>query len=63
MKWFIDDKLMHTKTKGIDMPTTDWPDKQICLIINNGLLTVIDEGDTVFPSVLILDYLKVYQEK
>jgi len=61
MKWFIDDELVHIKTKGIEVPSEDWPDKPICLIINNGLLNVVDEGNTTFPNALILDYLKIYQ--
>lgn len=63
MKWFIDGKLVHTKTKGVDVPTADWPDKQMCLIINNGLMCVASDVGTVFPNSLILDYLEVYQEK
>jgi hypothetical protein len=41
----------------------DWPNKTMCLVINNGLLNVVEEGNTVFPNALILDYLKVYEQK
>lgn len=62
MKWFIDGELVHTKTKGVDVPSADWPDIPMCLIINNGLMNVVDEGATVFPNSLMLDYLKIYQK-
>ena len=61
MTWFIDGEKVHTKTKGVEIPTQDWPNKTMCLVINNGLLNVVDEGNTVFPNTLILDYLEVYQ--
>ena len=62
MKWFIDGELVHTKTKGVEVPSADWPDLPMCLIINNGLMNVVDEGATSFPNSLVLDYLKVYQK-
>lgn len=63
MVWSIDGKEVHTKRKEIDIPASDWPNKSMCLIINNGLLSVVEEGTTTFPNALILDYLKVYQFK
>ncbi|GGZ87280.1 hypothetical protein GCM10007028_26800 [Algibacter mikhailovii] len=63
MKWFIDGQLLHTKTKGVDVLAQDWPDKTMCLVINNGLLNVVNEGNTVFPNALVLDYLKVFEYK
>ena len=63
MSWFIDGEEVHTKIKGIDVPTENWPNKTMCLIVNNGLLNVVEEGNTVFPNSLILDSLKIYQQK
>tara|TARA_B100000614_G_scaffold252519_1_gene265299 strand:- start:180 stop:1115 length:936 start_codon:yes stop_codon:yes gene_type:complete len=62
MKWFIDGQLVHTKTRGIEVPNSDWPKKTMCLVMNNGLLRVVDEGNTIFPNSLIIDYIKVYQK-
>jgi len=62
MSWFIDGEKVHTKTKGVEVPNEDWPNKPMCLVINNGLLNAVAEGDTVFPNSLILDYLEIYQE-
>jgi beta-glucanase (GH16 family) len=62
MNWFIDGEKVHTKTKGGDVPAGDWPDKKMCLVINNGLLNVVDEGNTTFPNSLILDYLEIYEQ-
>ena len=63
MRWFIDGNEVHSKTKGVEVPSEDWPSKKMCLIINNGLLTVVDEGNTIFPNALILDYLMVQEQK
>ncbi len=63
MRWIIDGVLVHTKTKGIDVPESDWPNKKMCLVINNGLLSPVPEGDTSFPNSLLLDSLELYQEK
>jgi beta-glucanase (GH16 family) len=62
MNWFIDGEKVHTKTKGVDVPAGDWPNKKMCLVINNGLLNVVDEGNTTYPNSLILDYLEIYQQ-
>ena len=63
MSWYIDGEEVHTKTKGKEVPSNDWPNKIMCLVINNGLLNAVSEGDTVFPNSLIIDSLKLYQEK
>lgn len=63
MTWFIDSDEVHSKTKAIEVSSEYWPNKTMCLIINNGLLTVVEEGNTSFPNALILDYLKVYEVK
>ncbi|MDG1806106.1 glycoside hydrolase family 16 protein [Flavicella sp.] len=62
MNWFIDGEKVHTKTKGKDIAKEDWPDKQMCLVINNGLLEVVPEGNTQFPNALVLDFLELYEE-
>ena len=56
MKWYIDGELVHTKTKGVEVPEADWPDQPMCMVINNGLLSVVDEGNTV------LNYFKFYKK-
>ena len=61
MKWYIDQNLVHTKTNGIEIPSIDWPDKPMFLVINNGLLNVVDEGNTIFPNTLLLDYIRLFE--
>lgn len=62
MKWYIDDDLVHVKNIDIEIPSNDWPDKPMCLVINNGLLNVVAEGNTNFPNYLILDYIRIFEE-
>lgn len=62
MNWFINGEEVHTKTKGVQVKDEDWPNQPMCFVINNGLMTVVEEGNTVFPNSLVLDYLEVYQE-
>lgn len=61
MEWYIDGKKVHTKTRGKEVPTSDWPNKTMCLVINNGLMSAIEEGTTQFPNALILDFLALYE--
>ena len=62
MSWYIDDQLIHTKTKGVEVPSADWPNKPMCLVINNGLMRVVSDENTTFPNALVLDYLKIYED-
>jgi beta-glucanase (GH16 family) len=62
MSWFIDGKEVHSKLKDVEVPASDWPDKKMCLVINNGLLDVVSEGNTIFPNSLALDSLLLFQE-
>jgi len=62
MSWYIDGQLVHTKTKGVEVPSADWPDKPMCLVINNGLMRVVSDENTTFPNALVLDYLKIYED-
>jgi len=62
MKWYIDGELVHTKNKGSDVPIEDWPNKTMCIVMNNGLMRVVDEGNTIFPNSLVIDYLRVYEK-
>ena len=62
MKWYIDGELVHTKNKGIEVPSEDWPNKTMCIVMNNGLMRVVEEGNTIFPNSLIIDYLRVYEK-
>ena len=62
MKWYIDGQLVHTKTRGVEVPNLDWPNKTMCMVMNNGLMRVVDEGNTTFPNSLIIDYLRIYQK-
>ena len=62
LKWYIDGQLVHTKTKGAEVPSLDWPNKTMCMVMNNGLMRVVEEGNTTFPNSLIVDYLKIYQK-
>jgi hypothetical protein len=62
MSWYIDDQLVHTKTNGVEVQSSDWPDKPMCLVINNGLMRVVGDENTTFPNALVLDYLKIYED-
>jgi beta-glucanase (GH16 family) len=62
MSWYIDDQLVHTKTNGVEVPSSDWPDKPMCLVINNGLMRVVGDDNTTFPNALVLDYIKIYED-
>jgi hypothetical protein len=76
MIWSIDDVEVHRKTKDIDhaypdaadnatenglVPYDYWPDLPMALVINNGLMSAVEEGDTPFPNYLVIDYLELYQ--
>ena len=61
MNWYIDQDLVDTKTNGVEIPSDDWPDKPMSLVINNGLLNVVDEGNTIFPNTLLLDYVRIFE--
>jgi beta-glucanase (GH16 family) len=76
MIWSIDDVEVHRKTKDIDnaypdaadnatenglVPYDYWPDLPMALVINNGLMSVVEEGETIFPNSLVIDYLELYQ--
>jgi beta-glucanase (GH16 family) len=76
MVWLIDGVEVHRKTKDINhaypdpaenakrnglVPYDYWPDLPMALVINNGLMSAVEEGDTPFPNYLVLDYLELYQ--
>ena len=61
MSCYIDHQLIHTKTKGVEVPSSDWPNKPMCLVINNGLMRAVSDENTTFPNALVLDYLKIYE--
>ena len=63
MNRYIDGVLVHTKNNGSDRLNEDWPNKSMCIVMNNGLMRVVDEGNTIFPNSLIIDYLRVYEKK
>jgi beta-glucanase (GH16 family) len=62
MIWYIDGKEVHRKTKGTEIAATDWPDVPMALVINNGLMSSVEKGDTRFPNSLILDYILLYEK-
>lgn len=62
MKWYIDGVLVHVKNSGSEIPLSDWPNKKMCLVINNGLMSAVSEEDTIFPNSLIIDYIKIFQK-
>ena len=57
MRWYIDGALVHEKNSGFEIPLSDWPNKKMCLVINNGLMRAVAEEDTIFPNSLIIDYI------
>uniref|UniRef100_A0A7S1Y465 GH16 domain-containing protein n=1 Tax=Grammatophora oceanica TaxID=210454 RepID=A0A7S1Y465_9STRA len=61
MVWYINGVEVGRKVKGGDIPW-GWPDQDMCLILNNGLMTDVDPTDTVFPNYLMIDYIAVYEE-
>ena len=62
MKWYIDGALVHVKNSGSEIPLSDWPNKKMCLVINNGLMSAVAEEDTIFRNSLIIDYIKIFQK-
>jgi hypothetical protein len=46
----------------VEVPSADWPDKPMCLVINNGLMRVVSDENTTFPNALVLDYIKIYED-
>ena len=62
MRWYIDGALVHEKNSGFEIPLSDWPNKKMCLVINNGLMSAVAEEDTIFPNSLIIDYIKIFQK-
>ena len=62
MRWYIDGALVHEKNSGFEIPLSDWPNKKMCSVINNGLMSAVAEEDTIFPNSLIIDYIKIFQK-
>ena len=62
MKWYIDGILVHVKNSGSEIPLSDWPNKKMCLVINNGWMSAVAEEDTIYPNSLIIDYIKIFQK-
>jgi len=62
MTWSIDGIEVHKKTKGVDIANEDWPDEDMALVINNGLMSAVEEGYTAFPNYLVLDYISLYEQ-
>lgn len=78
MIWSIDDVEVHRKSKDVNnaypdpadnakgnglVPYDYWPDLPMALVINNGLMSAVEEGVTPFPNALIIDYLELYQKE
>ncbi|MBX2874022.1 MAG: glycoside hydrolase family 16 protein [Saprospiraceae bacterium] len=78
MIWSIDGVEVHKKTKDVNnaypdpaenakrnglVPHDYWPNLPMALVINNGLMSVVEEGNTPFPNALIIDYVALYQKK
>lgn len=68
MVWYIDGSEVGRMDKDVDVSEEDWPDVNMCLIMNNGLLTSITESkypeldETVFPNYVVIDSLVLYEE-
>lgn len=63
MIWSIDGQEVHRKTRDAAIPSTDWPNVPMALVVNNGLLSSVDKGNTPFPNSLVLDYMLLYERE
>mmetsp|Transcript_42260 Transcript_42260/g.62626 ORF Transcript_42260/g.62626 Transcript_42260/m.62626 type:complete len:567 (-) Transcript_42260:395-2095(-) len=62
MVWYIDGVEVGQKVKGNQIPGWGWADEDMCLVINNGLMSEVDAEGTNFPNWLRLDYIALYKE-
>ncbi|MCH2083098.1 MAG: glycoside hydrolase family 16 protein [Saprospiraceae bacterium] len=62
MIWYIDGEEVHRKTRGLEVPNSDWPNVPMALVVNNGLMSSVEKGNTPFPNELILDYMLLYEK-
>jgi len=63
MIWSIDGAIVHTLEKGSQVTEGDWPDEQMYVVMNNGVLTVVPDENTTWPNHLIIDYISLYNVK
>jgi len=65
MVWYVDGVEVCTKVRGSgddDIPEAGWPEQDMSLIMNNGLMAAVDEVGTTFPNYLMIDYIALYTE-
>mmetsp|Transcript_21867 Transcript_21867/g.32539 ORF Transcript_21867/g.32539 Transcript_21867/m.32539 type:complete len:574 (-) Transcript_21867:164-1885(-) len=61
MKWWINGELVGQKRRGREVPDGGWPEEDMCLVLNNGLMSEVGAGNTKFPNYLEIDYLDFFQ--
>jgi beta-glucanase (GH16 family) len=61
MRWFVDGKLIHTFTRGDEIPHEEWPDEDFSLVMNNGVMRVNAGAGAVYPNHLVIDYIDIWQ--
>ncbi|WP_310379327.1 family 16 glycosylhydrolase, partial [Flavobacterium sp.] len=57
-KWYIDGVLVHTLLAS---STTNWPNENMYLILNNETRTSSPDATTSWPNSLVIDYIQIYQ--
>jgi beta-glucanase (GH16 family) len=55
--WLLDGVVVRTLTRTNSI---QWPDKNMYLVLNNGVKTNSPEGSTTWPNELVIDYVKIY---
>lgn len=66
--WYIDGSEVARMDKGVDVSEEDWPTVNMCLVMNNGLLSSISTSkypeleETTFPNYVVIDSLALYEE-
>jgi beta-glucanase (GH16 family) len=63
MIWSIDGKRVNTFRKGTQISSSNWPNQDMYLVLNNGILASVPDTNTTYPNHLIIDYIALYEEK
>ena len=60
MLWSIDGEIVHILERGRFVSDEDWPDQDMYIVMNNGVITVVPDENTIWPNALIIDYVAIY---
>ena len=63
MIWSIDGKIVNSFERGKDIPTQSWPDEDLYVVMNNGVINVVPDENTTWPNYLSIDYISLFYLK